>query len=149
MLGDARCVLLLVSVFALAMLMPDAILASESSHKGPISILSEIRADGPRKVVDQLYAPGGHWRDLMAKIGRGGGDWLKVAVALRPGTDGGASEELDEAIFFALAPAPEAVLKLLRDRRFDLNYVCSSNVGVDYSASKSRRFIKERLSVLQ
>jgi hypothetical protein len=147
--NDERCVLLLVRVFAFAMLMPTAILASESPHNGPKSILSAVRADGPRKVVDQLYAPGGHWHDVMAKISRGGGDWLEVAVALQPGTDGGASEELDEAIFFALAPAAEAVLKLLRDRRFDLNFVCSSNVGVDYSASKSRRLIKERLTVLQ
>lgn len=84
----------------------------------------------------------------MANIGRGSPEWLEVAVALHPGTDAGAAEMLDEAVFFALRTEPAAVLKLLKDGRFETKFVCSSNVGIDYTPAESRRFIRERIKVL-
>lgn len=84
----------------------------------------------------------------MAEIGKGDSSWLMVAQALHPGTDGGAAEELDEAVFFALSPSTARVLQLLKDRQFQVDFICSSNVHVDYSLNESRRFIQVRLRAL-
>jgi hypothetical protein len=112
------------------------------------SILADVRAQGARAVVAALWPDSDRWNKVMANIGRGRPEWLKVAVALRPGTDAGAAETLDEAVFVALRTAPVAVLKLLKDGRFDTKFVCSSNVGTDYTPAESRRFIRERIKVL-
>lgn len=128
---------------------PIAIGATDSSKVTPARVLADIALHGPSKVVQKLYEPGGRWSSVMAKIAEGRDDWLKVAVALRPGTDGGASEELNETIFLALGAAPEAVLDLLKQRKFATEFVCSSNIAVDYSVDESRRFIEERLKALE
>jgi len=85
----------------------------------------------------------------MAEIATGKKDWLEVAAALRPGTDAGASETLDEAMFLALQSAPVTVLKLLDGNPFDTDSVCSSNIGTDYSPQKSVRFLRDRIRVLR
>lgn len=118
------------------------------SNLEPNVLLSQIRSRGAAKIVEELYAPGGRWSSVMAEIYEGSADWLTVASALRPGTDGGASEELDEAVFLALGRAPEAVLGLLKRHEFRLAFVCSANIEVDYSVDESRRFIEERLRAL-
>lgn len=112
------------------------------------SILADVRSHGARAVVASLWSDTNRWNQVMANIGRGRPDWLEVAVALHPGTDAGAAETLDEAVFFALRTAPVAVLKLLKEGRFETKFVCSSNVGEDYPAADSRRFINERIKVL-
>jgi hypothetical protein len=135
--------------FLLLAIVPIAILAAESSGVERAKLLADIGSNGPSKVVEKLYAPGGRWPSVMAKISEGRDDWLKVAVALRPGTDGGASEELDEAIFLALGSAPDAVLKLLKQRKFTVEFVCSSNISVDYPIDQSKRLVNDRLEVLE
>jgi hypothetical protein len=110
--------------------------------------LADVRAHGARVVVAALWSDNDRWNQVMENIGRGGSEWLEVAVALHPGTDAGAAEALDEAVFFALKPSPVAVLKLLKDGRFDTKFVCSSNVGTDYTPAESRRFITERIKAL-
>jgi hypothetical protein len=37
---------------------------------------------------------------------------------------------------------------LLRDGVFDTKFVCSSNIGTDYSPKESRRFVRDRIQVL-
>lgn len=119
-----------------------------SSPLNASSILADVRARGTHAAVAALWSDDGRWNRVMTNIGSGRPEWLNVAVALRPGTDAGAAEMLDEAIFFALKTAPVAVLKLLKDGRFDTKFVCSSNVGIDYTPAESRRFIRERIRVL-
>lgn len=135
------------TLLALTMLAGE-VFAAGSPHVDAADILQEIRASGAAKVVARLYDSGALWNGVLARIGQGSDDWLKVAVALHPGTDGGAAEELNEAIFFALATAPKKVLELLRIHEFNVDFVCSSNVSVDYSFAESRQFIDERLRVL-
>ncbi len=120
--------------------------SSASLHAS--SILADVRAQGARAVVAALWSDSDRWNQVMTNIGRGRPEWVEVAVALHPGTDAGAAETLDEAVFFALKTAPVAVLKLLKDGRFDTKFVCSSNVGTDYTPAESRRFIRERIKVL-
>jgi hypothetical protein len=138
------------STFGQTLLLPLLLLqtAAGATHLEPAAILEQIKSEGAQKDVERLYAPGGQWNDVMAEIGKGQRDWLVVARALHRGTDGGASEELDEAIFFALAPAPGPVLRLLKERVFQVDFVCSSNVSTDYSIAESRTFIQQRLRVL-
>lgn len=123
-----------------------ATLASASLNAS--SVLADVRARGAHAVVAALWSDESRWNQVMTNIGSGRPEWLNVAVALRPGTDAGAAETLDEAIFFALRTAPVAVLKLLKDGRFDAKFICSSNVGIDYTPAESRRFIRERIKVL-
>lgn len=52
-------------------------------------VLADIRAHGARAIVDNLWADRIRWDEAMKKISRGSAGWLDVAVALRPGTDGG------------------------------------------------------------
>jgi hypothetical protein len=111
------------------------------------AVLGDTKSRGARAVVDSLWADDG--RDMvMTSIADGKAEWLDVAAALHPGTDAGASETLDEAIFLALKPAPVAVLRLWKDGVFDTNLVCSSNIGTDYSPKESRRFVRDRIKVL-
>lgn len=112
------------------------------------SILADVKSQGAHAVVASLWSDSGRWNQVMANIDRGRPEWLEVAVALHPGADAGAAETLNEAVFFALRTAPVAVLKLLKEGRFETKFVCSSNVGEDYATSESRRFIRERIEVL-
>lgn len=129
-------------------LLPLRLAAAGATPVEPLELLRQIKSEGANKVVEQLYAPGGRWSEVMAAIGKGHSNWLTVARELHTGTDGGASEELNEAIFFALAPAPRQVLPLIKERDFQVEFVCSSNVNIDYSLDESRQFIQARLTVL-
>jgi hypothetical protein len=111
-------------------------------------VLADIKSQGARAVVTALRSDNVQWNRAMANIGRGTPEWLHVAVALRSGTDAGASETLDEAVFLALKTAPVAVLKMLKDGHFDTKAVCSSNIGIDYTPAESRRFIDDRIKIL-
>src|SRR5208282_6035273 len=110
------------------------------------AVLADVKAQGARTVVSSLWSDTARWNEVMARIGRGSQEWLKVAAALRPATDAGASEALDEAVFLALKSAPTAVLRLLQDGMFATQTVCSSNIGIDYGPEESKRFIKARIS---
>jgi hypothetical protein len=112
------------------------------------AVLADIQLHGPEAVVASLRSDQPKWDDVMAKIAGGKNKWLRVAGALRPATDGGASETLDEAVFLALKPASAAVLKLLMEGRFSTDSVCSSNIARNYSEQQSRRLIRERISIL-
>jgi hypothetical protein len=112
------------------------------------TILADVRAQGARAVVANLSSDTATWNRLVANVGRGNQEWLKVAAALRPGTDAGASEALDEAIFLSLKASPAAVLQLMKDGVFETTMVCSSNIGIDYSPAQSRRFIRERIQAV-
>jgi hypothetical protein len=111
-------------------------------------VLADVRTRGARAVVESLWTNSEQWDTVMRNISHGRSEWLKVAVALHPGTDGGASEMLDEALFLALKPAPIAVLQLLQEHQFQSALVCSSNIGTDYTSEESRRLVEERIKVL-
>ena len=88
----------------------------------PDSMLSEIGDRGAPDVAIELY-DSESWRVVMQKIEAGDRDWLLVALALFPGTDGAASEELSLTVSQALLTNPEAVLELFMTvsrPRFDL-----------------------------
>ncbi len=120
-----------------------------SSPLQAVDVLTRVKDEGAKAVAEELWKENDTWNEVMTNVGRGDPQWLKVAASLRPGTDGGAAEMLDEAVFLALKPAPLAVLNLLKSHEFETTSVCSSNVGADYPAAKSRRFIALRIKVLE
>ena len=120
------------------------------------AVLAEIKAKGAQAVV---YALGRDWNKVTANIGRGDQDWLKVAVALRPGTDPGRADspdalDLDEAMFFALRSTPTEVLQLLKDGTFEVRAVCSPNIAdghhrLVYPPDEFRKFVGNRIKTLE
>jgi hypothetical protein len=74
-------------------------------------------------IVQELYSDLDVWDFVLKKIGSGQESWLKVAVALRPGSDAGSSEMLSHAVGEALEHSPENVFRItLND--FDLADIC-------------------------
>jgi hypothetical protein len=139
---------LLIAVLVVMPLIRSAPTHAASSPQA-VALLADVKTQGASAIVAKLRADNARWDQVMAAIGQGRREWLQVAAALRPGTDAGASEALDEAIFLALKTAPSTVLQLLKDGTFETRAVCSSNIGTDYSAAQSKRFIKERIKVLE
>ena len=139
---------LLVTVFAAMLLVRSAVIHAASSPQAGM-LLADAKTQGAPAVVSKLWSDNARWNQVMANIGQGNSEWLQVAAALRPSTDGGASEALDEAVFLALKPAPVAVLKLLKIGTFQSRTVCSSNIGTDYSAAESKNLIKDRIKTLE
>jgi hypothetical protein len=86
-------------------------------------IVSEIARRGPRTVVEELYEHRSDWDYVLSKVKGGEEAWLRVAVALHPGTDAGSSSMLREAVGLALLTAPEFVLRLAIPA-FSLSDVC-------------------------
>jgi hypothetical protein len=82
-------------------------------------------------VAQELYETAPRWRELLRAVSSGAPEWLMVASKLRPGTDAGASEMLENAIFFSLGKAPVESLKLISARTFSIHGVCSSNFLLD------------------
>lgn len=146
-MGPKHFAVVLALLTAVTMAIP-ARTAERTATLQASAVLGDIKSRGARAVVDSLWADGGQWDKVMTNIAGGTAEWLDVATALHPGTDAGASETLDEAIFLALKPAPVAVLRLLKDGVFDTKFVCGSNIGTDYSPKESRRFVRDRIQVL-
>lgn len=113
------------------------------------SIDVDIEAHGAKAVVAALWENNERWNEVITNIGHGSSEWLNIAVKLHPGTDAGSAELLDEAVFLALKPSPIAVLQLLRDQQFSIDFVCSSNISTDYPPDQARRFIRERIKILR
>jgi hypothetical protein len=137
-----------ICVFQLGILV-SAVGAAGSSSPLAADILADTRVRGAKAAVATLWSDNDRWNSVIANIGHGKPEWLEVAIALQAGTDGGAAETLDEAIFFALKPSPVAVLNLLREHHFQVELVCSSNIGTDYTPDKSRRYIRQRIDILE
>lgn len=87
-----------------------ALLAAPASLV-PSDLLSGIAERGSRAVVQELYEDHAKWRELLAAVSTGESDWLAVAYRLRTGSDAGATNMLDVALFRALSRNPRETLK--------------------------------------
>jgi hypothetical protein len=84
----------------------------------PDRLLAEIGTRSSSTVVLELYDSNG-WARTIARIESGERDWLLVALALAPGTDGAISEELFYSIDRALISNASGVLELfMSDSRY-------------------------------
>ena len=90
----------------------------------PAAILSDVSARGAPAVVRELYDHRARWSSILRRVELGEETWLRVAVALRPGTDAGSASELHDSVTAALAAAPINVLRVTVPK-FPLTDLCS------------------------
>jgi hypothetical protein len=121
--GKRVCLILL----ALLTLLEPSISLSKplSYYNDPKLIIAEASKRGAGTVVSELYSNPTEWIFLLRQIATGSDAWLKVAVALHPGSDAGASQMLALSIGEALENAPENVFKIVLGE-FHLNLICGA-----------------------
>ena len=114
------------AVWAIPLLL--AAIASASAREpvpygsSPDAMLSEIGSRGASATAIEFYNSSS-WSPAMQQVEAGDRDWLLVALALSPGTDGAATTDLSLSISRALRTNPAAVLELFLTSsppRFDL-----------------------------
>jgi len=97
---------------------------SQQTSSSASQMREEIAHSGAKTVVKQLQSGSGRsWKNLLSNIESGNGEWLQVAVAIRPGVDASTGEDLTFAIASALRKNPVTVLKLIGPG-FPLEHVC-------------------------
>jgi hypothetical protein len=112
----------------------------------PEAIQTAIKSKGAGAVLQSLFEGDKQWSKVIARIGGGETDWLKVAAVLEPASDGASAEDLRDAIFFALKPSPRMVLGLINGNKFADS--CEPGL-VDYSNRETRRMIEERIRIIE
>lgn len=99
--------------------------AASSSEPSAQTVLARIAKEGGRKVLWDLWEHEEEYGYVFSGIESGDASWLKVASALRPFSDAGATLTLDFAVARALPKAPERVLALI-GHGFDFEFICTS-----------------------
>lgn len=100
----------------LSLLLPLAAFASDKSNLStPDEITSAVKAEGAEKVIRQIFESDAWQVHVYPGISSGDPQWLQVAKILRPSTDAGASEEMNNALSLALLKRPYAVLPVLKN----------------------------------
>ena len=93
-------------------------------YSDPQAIIEEVSKRDASEVVAELSDNQQAWYYIIDQISAGETEWLKVAVALRPGTDAGGTEDIFGALGSALKTNPKEVLQLISDS-FPVEHVCS------------------------
>jgi hypothetical protein len=91
--------------------------ASPPAQLSSSAMAAEIRSAGAQAVLCKYYDTPGWSKSVLPGIRSAAHSWLEVGVQLRAASDSGASEDLDLAIYTALAVAPMRVLPLLLTAR--------------------------------
>jgi hypothetical protein len=111
-------------LIALALATPGAFAAGVSRPSAE-ALLTRIAKEGGHKVLWELWDHEDSFGYVLDGVESADTSWLKVATALRPFADGGASLSLDYAVALALPKAPDRVLALV-GHGFDVEYICTS-----------------------
>lgn len=93
----------------------------------PESLRWRIKNDGASAVIKSLWGTSA-WSDLVGKLASGDPDWIDVAVALSKGSDAGATEGLEDALFLGLAKNPVYELQVLPTENSDRSPLSLSTV---------------------
>ncbi len=136
---------LITSSFSLSILLMTSIAYAANTnpadiHLQPDALFQEIKSKGANAVVFELYGDSNVWDAFLRNIATGNRTWIEVAVALRPGSDAGASEMLTLAVGEALEHDPINVLQIA-PKAYQLSYICS---GPDVD---DRRYDSHELSI--
>lgn len=89
------------------------------------SIKDGISKHGARKTIDLVYKDHNAWTSVLVNVASGQEDWVKVAIQLYQGSDGGSAEMLILALGEALERNPGTVLKNIASV-IDIRNVCGS-----------------------
>jgi hypothetical protein len=111
-------------LLALALASPIAVRAGDTGPSAH-ALLGRIAKEGGRKVLWDLWERDEAFGRVVSGIESGDPSWLKVALALRPFSDGGASLSINYAVARALPKAPNRVLALV-GHGFAVGDICTS-----------------------
>lgn len=112
------------SVMLLALALVAPLAAAAGGPSAPL-LIKRIASEGGHKVLWDLWDQPRQFDQVMSGIESGDPSWLKVAAALRPYSDAGASLSLAYAVARALPKAPENVLALTQ-QGFKIDDICTS-----------------------
>lgn len=101
------------AVFLLVAMFATIVAASSKNGLDSGRVQQEIHDKGPKEAAATLFADKHSWDTLTKNVQSGKREWVDLAVRLRSGTDGGASSELHDALFAALATNPRHVLQVV------------------------------------
>jgi hypothetical protein len=87
--------------------------ASPETPPTPATIQKDIRSNGAKAVVNHLDKSGAYEDIVISKIKSGNAQWIPLAKFLATGTDAATSEELTQALIYALPKSPRAVLSII------------------------------------
>jgi hypothetical protein len=113
-----------------------------------------IAVRGAAQVLAEVYDKPERWPAIVDGISRGERGWLEIAALLRPASDAGASEDLDQAMAEALRRVPRSVLPLLTAAQFEPEAVCGNyealhRQGADTSKPALLKWLREQESAVR
>lgn len=127
-------------------LSPMVVYSAESSTlKTPKEITQAAKSRGATQVVAELFKTGAWAKYAYPGISSGEKQWLDVAVVLKPGTDAGASEELNDALSLALLRQPDLVLPILKDIWWKDSEACTFGWDSEFPDNMTVRTYVKRL----
>ncbi|WP_321802726.1 hypothetical protein [Burkholderia sp. BCC1993] len=106
-------------------LVPMTAFGASGSEPSATILMTRIANEGGHKVLWDLWEHEEDFDHVLSGVESGDASWLKVAIALRPFADAGASLSLDYAVARALPKAPNRVLALV-GHGFALELICTS-----------------------
>lgn len=117
--------------FALALLFAGAVNAAAAPPAHPPAasadaLLQRIAQLGGRRVLADLWKDDRAFDAAMDGIESGDPAWLEVAIRLRPFSDAGASEAIDDAVARLLPAQPRRILSLIGHDGFEIGHVCTT-----------------------
>jgi hypothetical protein len=102
-----------------------AVPAAQPARPSADALLHDIEQQGGRQVLHDLWRDDKAFDAVIDAIGSGDPKWLGVAIRLRPFSDAGASESIDNAVAGLLPQQPRRVLSLI-GHGFELQHLCTS-----------------------
>lgn len=129
----------------LLILAPMAAFTADSSLATPKQILQAAKTKGAAAVVAELFRDGTWTKVVYPGISSGEKQWLEVAEILKPGTDAGSSEELNDALSLALLKHPDHVLPILKNIWWKDSEACSFGWDSEFPDNISVRTYVNRL----
>ena len=112
-------------IYFVSFLTPSIYAQSQQYHNDPHTILNEVNTKGANIVVSELYKNWNAWYSVLRNIATGEKKWLKVAIALQPGAQGGAYDMLKVTLGEALEHNPENVLKMMA-YKYGTPFICGA-----------------------
>lgn len=101
---------------------------SDRSSPDAQALLRRVSDEGAAQVVRSLAADAGAWDYVMTRIASGTTEWVDVGLALRKGSDAGATSELHSALFLALGKNPAYILRQANEPPYLLAAICGGRV---------------------
>lgn len=101
--------------------------ANQVGQTSARKLLDEVEQNGARKTVLRLYGDRPAWTGVIEHIASGQGEWIDLALRLKPGSGGASNDELRDAMFRALARNPTYVLTHAQPA-YPLATLCSGRV---------------------